>query len=88
MRGWNRKLWAVKFTSKNYPNEKPIMIGQFWHNNAFTEQYPGEPPRALLFKTRSQARNWCAEKNAEWENGSNITKKWHVSPVRVTETVK
>ena len=87
MRMWNRKLWGVEFSS---PRGKPMLIGSFWDNNHKPTPYEGEPTRALLFCTRAQARNWCAEMYAEYAKypHGHCCASWRFRPVRVVETVR
>lgn len=80
---WKRDLWGVEMRSKR-DRPEPILIGQAWHAVTLGE-YPGEPVRCLLFKTRKQARTWCAEATVKH---SKHSMDWRFRPVRVRETVK
>ena len=81
---WDRQLWGVEFIA---PREKPTMIGTAW-NYRIAKAYDGEPPRALLFTTRSTAREWCDKKNAEYRARSDFVRHWRMRVVRVRETVR
>lgn len=89
-RGWSRQLWGVVLTSGD-GDERPMLIGSLWHHGELRRaQYTGEPPRALLFMTRQEARTWCAERQAEYETrpDTDPTRYWRLRPVRVRETVQ
>lgn len=64
---WDRHLWGVVFRSLA-KGERPMLIGGLWRDEArhYTQFYPGEPTRPLLFTTRALAREWCREQNAKW----------------------
>lgn len=79
---WNRMLWAVEIRSKSCKPEG-MLIGDTWH--AVTPQkYLGEPPRALLFKTRRMAREWCFNATRKYQKHGP---DWKFRPVRVRETL-
>jgi hypothetical protein len=88
-RGWSRQLWGVVLTSGD-GDERPMLIGSLWHRAEFRgAQYSGEPPRALLFTTRQEARTWCTERQAEYaaRPETDPARHWRFRPVRVRETV-
>ena len=60
-----------------------LLIGKAW--NAATQEYPGEVARCLLFKTRKDARAWCAKATAKH---SKHSMDWRFRPMRVRETVR
>lgn len=79
---WDRLLWAVEMRSRR---TDPMLIGVSWHSAHFAPpRYPGEVTRCLLFRTRQQARQWCAEARIKH---SSHSPDWRFRPVRVRETV-
>ena len=86
---WDRKLWGIHFIGSF--KEKPRLIGAVWDEQvrATPNYYFGEPTRALLFMTRSQARAWCDAAHAKFLNydKDHICRKWRFRPVRVRERV-
>ena len=87
---WDRLLWGVVFSSGNADREG-MLIGGLWATDLGGTPYAGEPTRALLFCTRKQAREWCAETMRQWRDGrqrDDIVTRWTVRPVRVRETVQ
>ena len=82
MNPWRRDLWGILAGGKN---SEPFLLTSIW-DDVLVERnfYDGEPPRALLFTTRADARKWMAGRTiidpAE-------VKKWRLRPVRVRETV-
>lgn len=54
---WDRKLWGIVFLATR-PRDRPILIGGAWHVSGQVKSYQGEPTRALVFQTRSDARDW------------------------------
>lgn len=90
VRRWNRLLWGVQFTG-SIKDDAPMLIGDLWATDLGGTPHFGEPTRALLFCTRSQARAWCAETMRKWRDGQqrdDIVSRWMVRPVRVRETVE
>lgn len=90
VRRWNRLLWGVVFSSGPADREA-MLIGGLWATDLGGTPYAGEPTRALLFCTRKQAREWCAETMRKWRDGrqrDDIVARWTVRPVRVRETVQ
>ena len=85
-KAWHRKLWGVNFTGNN-PREAPMLIGGNWHIGA-RPGHIGEPSRALLFQTRAEAREWCANKMHEWRRIGGAVGYWKVRAVRVEEIVR
>lgn len=81
---WNNLRWGIEFYGAD---GKPIMIGSLWLNQT-PHPYPGEPQRALLFMTRKQARDFCAERHAIFAGWPYGCKQWRLKPVRVRETVR
>lgn len=82
---WNQPLWGVHLISDR---EKPLLLGRAWApgiNSA--PRYTGEPTRALLFETRAQARQWCADRMRPWRLRSDSMRDWKLRPVRVVESV-
>lgn len=86
MKGWDRILWGVRFTS---PGENPMMLGADWYRGVWNTNtgYPGEPSHALLFKTRKYAREYCAAQMASYAARGDICSKWKFAPVRVRELI-
>jgi hypothetical protein len=84
---WDRLLWGVRFTGGDGAS---FLIGSSWHkaNNAANAGYPGEPTRALLFRTRVQARTFCAEQIKSARLTGGVCEKWRYAPVRIRETVR
>ena len=64
-----RKMWAIEYEGH--------ICTTAWGD--YPSQYPGDPPRSLLFCTRADARDWLREKI--------VCAGW-VRVVRVTETVR
>lgn len=90
-RRWDRLLWGVHFSSGHISEDAPMLIGSLWAADMLGTPYPGEPTRALLFRTRREARAWCAETLIKWRDGRQrdaIVMRWMVRPVRVRETVR
>lgn len=88
--GWVKELWGVVLTDDDGEG-RPMLIGSMWHAGELRRaSYPGEPPRALLFTTRQEAREWCQAKQAEYSNRpeSDPARAWRFRPVRVRETVQ
>ena len=90
-RPWCKHLWGVLMHG-TIPGDRPILLGALWHDDTrhFEKSYPGEPTRALLFQSRREARQWCADTHAKWRSGRQrdaIVARWRVVPVRVCETV-
>lgn len=86
---WDRLLWGVQFTGSSTKDQ--MLIGGLWAADLGGAPYLGEPTRALLFCTRQQARDWCAQKMSRWRDHrqpDDIVTRWRVRPVRVRETVR
>lgn len=86
-----RALWAVYFTGASiHPQDNaPMLIFGSWHDAMRGgPRYNGEPPRAVLFRTRAAARAWCAEQHAEYKGRRDCCAQWRFRPVRVRETVE
>ena len=81
---WNRHLWGIWFTSKE--TESGFLIGTAWANwcEDPRPRSPNEPSRALLFKTRTEARTWARTANMHW----SYLKFWTVKAVKVREIVE
>ena len=83
---WNRLFWGVMFTGAS--NES-FLLGDAWCK---TRPYPTTemPSRALLFRTRQHARDWCRSNMSHWAQypDGDPVRKWRVSPVRVRESVE
>lgn len=82
---WNRKLWAVEFTSSKHDNK--LLLGSLWHGHKLNP-YPGEPTHVLLFTTRKAAREWCKNKQAQFAGRNDCCAIWRFRPVRVREMVR
>lgn len=78
---FNRVLWGARFTGHD---GRSFLCGEAWHKPR-AEAYPGEPTRPLSFRSRDQARAWCAVQMAEWKTRTDSLRKWHVRAVRVRE---
>jgi hypothetical protein len=87
IRGWRRRLWGVAFTGAIKP-AAPSLIGGGWHPDLQFPRYHGEPSRALLFRTRAQARDWCREQRAWCAKRGDTCRLWRFRPVPVVETVE
>jgi len=83
--GWNRTLWGMRFNG--HLDKSGFLIATTWDSEG-RMFHPGEPSRALLFKTRTAARMWCKWKNDIWRSRSDLMNKWRVRAVRVRETVR
>lgn len=79
---WDRLVWAAKFSGGN-----EFLVGEAWD-----AVYPvlGRPMRTLLFSTRRQAREWCAEKMDVWAGypEGDPVRRWKVKAVRVRESIQ
>ena len=83
---WERMLWGVVFTSGL--GDK-VIIGEAWHAERFKRSaYPSEPTRALLFMSRSAARDWCRDQNERYRGREGCLAQWRFTPVKVRESVK
>ena len=83
---WDRTLWGVVLTSGL---EDKTIISEAWHVERFKRSaYPSEPPRALLFMSRSAARAWCRDQNEEYRGRADSLAKWSFTPVKVRESVR
>ena len=82
---WNRKLWGVQLTVSD---KSTRLIGQSW-DHIHVCRHDGEPPRAMLFETRRQARMWCKAKHAQYADRPvyDLCREWRFRAVRVVETV-
>lgn len=79
-----RVFWGVSFTNAKGERIEPLFGS--WHDSMLTPRYDGEPSRAVLFRTRAQAREWCRAERARYEGRQDCCVKWRFTPVRVTET--
>jgi hypothetical protein len=60
-----------------------------WLDSArLVSYYQGEPTRALLFTTRTEARSFCDVQHAKYIGRTDCCARWRFRPVRVRETVK
>jgi len=84
---WDRKLWGVQLVG--VMRERPILIGQIWHDLHHRGLHKDEPTRALLFVSRSAARAWCKAKMDSYKDRPEyeLTRKWRFRAVRVREKV-
>lgn len=82
VRHWDRVQWAVEMRSKSCKPDG-MLIGVAWHKIT-PPTYEGEPSRPLLFRTRAQARKWCAAKAIEC---SRHSPDWRFRPVKVRELI-
>lgn len=82
----SRIFWAIRFDGSS---GDPMVIGTAWHKeaNERNKGYVGEPSRALLFKTRMQARKYCAARRKEYATIGGVCAKWRFTPIRVRESV-
>ena len=78
------KLWGIEFCGAD---GRKIIIGGLWHYEFMhlRKYYDGEPPRALLFMTRRQAREWCVKYGEQFIRADG---RWRFRPVRVIESVE
>ena len=74
---WDRLLWGVQYV---HQNDKPLLISTGWDDRP-TGTPDTEPTRALLFRTRQQAQDWCRTEN------KTSRMLGRVRPVRVRERV-
>lgn len=87
---WDRKLWGVSFSGTL---GESILIDETWDQYRAGEVgIPGEPIRALLFITRTAARDWCKAKMQRYKERNDRCEetgctKWRFKPVRVRELV-
>lgn len=66
-----------------------MLLGSAWDGYVFGRSaYAGEPPMALLFQSRAQAREWCKKKRAQYSGRSDVCAQWRFKPVRVREMVR
>ena len=73
-----RSSWAIEMRSW-ISRPEGMLIGTAWHK-VEPERYEGEAFRLLLFRTRRQAREWCAAKTVQCRAHSP---DWRFRPVRV-----
>ena len=78
---WDRNLWGVEFKG-GMKEDNPMILGEAW-NGPSLERHEGEPTRALLFRTRKQARAWCQDRRKR-----NKTYKWTFTPVKLRELLE
>lgn len=66
-----------------------FFIGRTWYRdaNVANSGYEGEPPRALLFTTRTKARNVCREFRAANQKIGGVCARWRFTPVLIRERV-
>ena len=81
---WDRRLWGVEWVA---PPSAPMLIGALWTVSEPGRGYIGEPTRPLLFTTRRHARQWCAEKMAQYAGRTDSLRHWTFRAVRVREIV-
>jgi hypothetical protein len=80
---WNRQLWGVELI-RSLKEDKPVILGKAWDRTRSEDTpYKGEPTRALLFCTRSEAREWCRNKQADTAH-----MRWRFVPIKVREIVE
>jgi hypothetical protein len=85
---WDRKLWGIEFRG-SLKDDRPRLIGAGWLDSAhLVSYYQGEPTRALLFTTRTEARAFCDVQHAKYIGRTDCCAKWRFRPVRVRETVR
>lgn len=84
---WTREFWGVEFTG-GLPGDPPILLGSIWMRPPPIAQYNGEPTRAILFRTRQQARDWCRAKQAEYAGRPDCCGDWRFRAVKVVERVE
>lgn len=84
---WKRVLWGILMKG-SIPNDPPMLLGDAWYKPMPQPGYPGEPTRALLFYTRSEARAWCKDARARYSDRNDCCGKWRFRPIRVTESVR
>ena len=87
LRPWRRLLWGILFRG-SMPTERPMLLGDAWCKPVPQPGYPGEPTRALLFRFRREAREWCRDAHARYSDRYDCCAKWRFSPVRVEEIVR
>lgn len=81
---WSCIHWGILFVP-NFRDEPPTLIGRAWLSPTMPKPYPEEPSRALLFKTRTQARAYCRRQHEKYKDSCP---HWKFKPVKVRETVK
>ena len=78
---WDRVLWGVELRVRD-KDDPPMILGSRWHFNGRLG-HDGEPTRALLFCTRTQARDWCRKRNE-----ADAYLNWKYTPIKVRERVE
>ena len=84
-KAWRHVWWGVEFRS---PRFTPHLLGDLWHKQGNIYRYEGEPPRAMLFRTRKIARAWCAAKMESHKGRTDACSNWRFRAVKVIETVR
>lgn len=84
---WRKELWGVMFRG-SLPTDRPMLLGSAWHEVARLSRYFGEPPRALVFQTREDARAWCRDQHRKNAGRNDCCAEWRFTPVRVVEIVR
>lgn len=84
---WRKELWGVEFKG-SLKDDKPMLLGTLWHENARLVKYAGEPTRALLFQTLEDARAWCQYERRKNAGRTDCCVEWRFTPVKVIETVR
>lgn len=86
-RPWSNRKWGVAFIGAM--RETPSLLGEGWYKYPnFGQRFDGETSRALMFKTRRQARAWCKAQHAKYEHRNDCCKQWRFRPVRVQELIQ
>jgi hypothetical protein len=83
---WKKQLWGVEFKG-SINDDDPMLLGRLWHEYA-SPGFRDEPTRALLFKTREAAREWCRRQLDKNKDRTDCCALWRFRPVRVIETVR
>jgi hypothetical protein len=93
-RPWSRRFWGITLRPVR-PSDQPRLIGAVWdvevRDAIAREPRLGQAPsRALLFRTRREARTWCARTQAEYRRAypeGHLCRVWVFRPVRVWERI-
>ncbi len=85
--GWDELRWGVAFTGAQRQSPSAL-LGEAWHASTRPSAFDGEMPRALMFKTRAQARAWCRAKRASYAGRQDSCARWRFRPVLVRERIQ
>lgn len=78
-----RVFWGIAFSGAS--DVEPSMIGSTWHRG-WSQQDNAEPSRPMLFRSRKAAREWCADRHAEYSQRQDSLRFWRFRPIKVRES--